>query len=269
MKRQTLNQLRFIFNLFLTVLSFTSLSQAVIAQSQINNRENSDKIKILFNQKKKTGSEEGRPTRRRGAGTRDNCPAAEIPLTALIPENKVSKVVEANPKFWFFIPYQSGKIPQGEFVLQDEDHNDVYRTNISVDKGKGIVSISLDSGKSLEKNKIYQWYFKLYCKDSGDSGSSYNKKSSTPIYVRGWIQRVALKTNNQSVLNPAICGRQCVALYAENGIWYSALNELAKLRQANPKNRILAEDWSQLLNDIGLQELSNQPIVGNLDSVDS
>lgn len=253
MKILNLNQIRFSFILLFTLTSL-GLYQPVRAYSQRQITRNGPKRQIQLKQKQEDGSNRGRPTRRKGMGSRNDCPATNVPLTALIPENEVGKVVGSNPTFWFYIPYRNGQIPKGEFVLQDEAHNDVYRTDFPIDKGKGIFSISLGR-KTLETNKIYQWYFKLYCDDS---------KSSTPIYVRGWVQRVALQPNQQKQLSGVNSPHKRVAFYAQNGIWYSALTELAKLRRANPQSRSFARDWLQLLNDIGLQDLSNKPIVGKL-----
>jgi hypothetical protein len=259
MKILKLNQ--FIFSLpLLTLFSFTNTYQPVTA-SQTRISRNSRKIQIQLKQKQEDGSNRGRPTRRKGMGSRNDCPSTDIPLTALIPENTVSKVVEANPTFWLFIPYQANKIPAGEFVLQDEANNDVYRTDFTIDKGEGIVSINLGSGKTLETNKTYQWYFKLYCDASGDALWAYRNKSSVPIYVRGWVQRVALQPQQQKQLTTANSSLERVAFYSQNGIWYSALNELAQLRLSNPQNKIIANYWLQLLNHIGLQDLSNQPII--------
>ncbi len=122
-----------------------------------------------------------------------------------------------------------------------------------INKGEGIVGVSLASGQSLEIDKTYQWYFKLYCD---------RDKSTTPIYVRGWVRRVALQPNQQKQLSGVASPRQRVAFYAQNGIWYSALTELVKLRRENPQNKTLARDWLQLLNNVGLQHLSNKPILG-------
>ncbi|MGB6301332.1 MAG: DUF928 domain-containing protein [Rivularia sp. (in: cyanobacteria)] len=252
MKIKTINQIKFSLISLLTFTSFALFYQPVTAKSPRQISRKAAKIQIQFKQKKTTGDRRGRPTRRRGMGSRNDCPATSIPLTALILENQVGKVVEANPTFWLYIPYKSSEIPKGEFVLQDEAHNDVYRTDFPMDKGEGIVGVSLASETSLKTNKIYQWYFKLYCDDS---------KSSTPIYVRGWVQRVALQPNQQKQLSTVTSPHQRVAFYAQNGILYSALTELAKLRRANPQNKSLARDWLQLLNDIGLKDLSDKPIV--------
>ncbi|MEA5593314.1 DUF928 domain-containing protein [Rivularia sp. UHCC 0363] len=254
MQRKSLNLIIFSLMPLLMLIAITTSNQSVVAsQTQIS--QNAPKPPVKSKQKQ-DGSNRGRPSKRRGMGSRGDCPAANIPLTALIPENKIGKVVEANPTFWFYIPYQASKIPVGEFVLQDEADNDVYRTKFPINKGEGIVSINLGSGKTLETDKIYQWYFKLNC--SGD-------KLSTPIYVHGWVQRVALQPLQQKQLITSSSPRQRFAFYAQNDIWYSALTELVKLKQANPQSKIVAEYWLRLLNDVGLQELSKEPILGKID----
>ncbi|NJM18252.1 MAG: DUF928 domain-containing protein [Richelia sp. RM2_1_2] len=252
MKRKNLNIIIFSLIALLTAIAITTSNQSGLA-SQIQVSRNASKIPIELNKKQQSGSNRGRPTKRRGMGSRNDCPVRSIPLTALIRENEVGKVVEANPTFWLFIPYQASEIPiNGEFVLQNETHNNVYQTDLSIDKGEGIYSISLPLEKSLETDKIYQWYFKLYCKPD---------KSSIPIYVRGWVQRVALEPLQQKQLIATYSPEQRFAFYIQNDIWYSALTELVKLKQANPKNQMIAKYWLQLLNSVGLQELSNKPIV--------
>ena len=146
--------------IFLLILTSFNCYKPVAAQpkNQISRNASKKKKPIRFKKKQQTGDRRGRPIRRRGMSSRNDCPATEIPLTALIPEKQVGKVVEANPTFWLFIPYESSKIPKGEFVLQDENHNDVYRRDFPINKGEGIVGVSLASKTSLETNKIYQWY---------------------------------------------------------------------------------------------------------------
>jgi Domain of Unknown Function (DUF928) len=262
---KSLNIVKFSLISLLTLINLASFHQPVSAQPRLSKRINKNKINIQFNQKQQSGADRGRPTKRRGMATRDNCPAADTPLTALIPEDDVSKAVEASPTFWFFIPKKGSKMLKGEFVLQDEQNNDVYRISFPVQKSQGIFSISLGNQKTLEKNKIYQWYFKLYCGTDADDQSEHQKSLIKPTFVRGWIQRVVLRSQQQQQLDAATSPRQRIAFYAENGIWYSALTELAKLRQTNPQNQeVLARDWSQLLRSIGLHELSNIPFSGNI-----
>ncbi len=270
MKKKNNYQIRFSLIALIT-FAFLSLHQPVIAQTETRVSKNAPELPIQLNKKKnkqdgshgvnkkkkqQDGSNRGRPTRRRAMGNRNGCPGTSIPFTALIADNTVGKVVEANPTFWFFIPYKSSKIPLGEFVLQDEAHNDVYRTDLSINKGEGIVGITLSDQKTLEVNKTYQWYFKLYCD---------RDKSSTPIYLHGWVERIALQPQQEKQLSGVTSPGDRIAFYSQNGIWYSAFTELAKLKQANADAEVIGRYWLQLLNNIGLQDLSNQPIVGKVD----
>ncbi|MGD1873102.1 MAG: DUF928 domain-containing protein [Mastigocoleus sp.] len=284
MKRKILKPIKLSFVCLLTLFNIISLYQSVDAHphanresqtnreskansSRNNTRGNNNSFRgtqLQSRQKQKNASDRGRPGRRRGMATRDSCPSTDIPLTALIPENNIGKVVEENPTFWLFVPYEANKVPVGEFVLQDEDNKDIYRKKILTKKAGGVVSVNLDSQISLKTNKVYQWYFKLYCNTSNDSQKLYRDTLSSPIYVRGWVQRVTPPGQQKENLNTSIPSSQDIDFYTKNDIWYSALDKLAKLRQANPQNQKIAKEWSQLLGKVGLQDVSDKPIVGNI-----
>ncbi|MFN6463914.1 MAG: DUF928 domain-containing protein [Nostoc sp. DedVER02] len=206
------------------------------------------------NQPPQDGSSRGRPSQRGGAGSRGNCPSVQVPLIALIPEKKVGLVVEGNPTFWVFVPYQPNDVPSGEFVLQDEANNDVYRASFTLPNIPGIVSLSLPSTVSLEVNKAYQWYFKVYC----------NQQQFDPVFVRGWVQRIALTSNLERQLKATNTVGDRIQLYTQNDIWYSALAELAKLRITEPQNAALNNEWISLLRDIELENLAQKPLVGEV-----
>lgn len=218
-------------------------------------RNSSDSRQIRFQQQESDGSSRGRPGRRGGTGSRGDCPPVEVSLTALMPDNNSGSSVEAHPTLWFYVPYQSDEVREGEFSLQDEQNNDVYRTTFTLSGTPGIVGFNLASAAPLEINKKYQWYVKLYC-----SG----QKSSAPVFVRGWVERVALKPELERQLQTVATPRERIALYAQNGIWYSALSELAKLRLAEPQNATLNNDWANLLRDVGLENLTQKPISGEV-----
>ncbi|MGL5922497.1 DUF928 domain-containing protein [Chroococcidiopsis sp.] len=197
----------------------------------------------------------GRPGRRTGGGSRSPCPPIDPPLTALIPETNLGKTVAERPSFWFFVPYSPRQAPSGEFVLQSEQGNDVYRTSVTLPQTPGIVSLSIPSPVTpLEISKSYRWYFKLYCEP---------QQGSTPIFVEGWLQRVALTPTLKSQLLAAKA--RDYAVYASNGIWYDALTHLAQLRRTNGANTKLDDEWAGLLNakGVGLEQLRQQPIVGS------
>jgi hypothetical protein len=236
------------FTIILTSLCI-SYMMPVMALNQSNN------IQIRFNEKEADGSSRGRPSRRVGTGSRGECPPVQVPVTALIPAKNPGLTVEEHPTFWFFVPYQFSNTSGGEFALQDEANNDVYRTSFKLLGTPGIVSLSVPSTVTLEVNKTYQWYFKIYCSQ---------QNLSNPIFVHGWVQRKALKPDLERLLQAAKDKRKRIAIYAENGIWYSALTELAKLRFTEPKNTVFINDWANLLRDVGLDNLAQQPIVGEV-----
>ncbi|MCV3215152.1 DUF928 domain-containing protein [Plectonema radiosum NIES-515] len=215
----------------------------------------SSNIQIRFNEKEVDGSSRGRPSKRVGTGSRGECPPVKVPVTALIPTQNTGLTVEEHPTFWFFVPYHFSNTSGGEFALQDEANNDVYRTSFKLPETAGIVSLSVPSTVTLELNKSYQWYFKIYCS---------RQNFSNPVFVRGWVQREALKPDLERLLQADSNARSRIAIYAQNGIWYSALTELAKLYFAEPKNTVFSNDWANLLRDVDLENLAQQPIVGEV-----
>lgn len=214
----------------------------------------------------------GIPTgRQRGAAARGNCPAVDLPLTALVPavEQKLGQeqgkaltmtnvwglTVAEYPTFWFYVPYSQASAGSGEFVLQDEEDNDVYRTPVTLPGTPGTVSLPLPSTSApLEIGKRYHWYFKIYCNPQRISNPV------NPIFVEGWVQRV---TPNPSLTSQLMVAtpKQQIALYATNGIWYEALTSLAELRLVEPNDATLKADWADLLRSISLGNVASQPIV--------
>lgn len=206
-------------------------------------------------QKEPDGSKRGRPGGRTGTGSRGDCPSVNLPLTALIPANNQGLTIAEYPRFWIFVPNKSNKIISGEFVLQDETDNDVYRTNFHLPATPGIVTLNLEKTTPLQINKQYQWYFKLYCSQ---------QKFSNPLFVRGWIQRIAIDPNLKKQLKAAATPEQRFNIYYRNNIWYEAVTELAERQLIKSQNNSLLGDWDNLLKRIGLEYLISQPIVGEV-----
>jgi hypothetical protein len=156
----------------------------------------------------------------------------------------------ARPTFWFYVPY-SGNLP-ATFVLQDADENDVLRQNLSLPSRPGVVGVGMPAATPpLQAGKLYHWYFKVYC----DA-----KKSSSPVFVEGGIQRVALSGTIAQRLKTA-SPQQKVDLYAASGIWYDALTLLADLRLANPADPSLQSSWAKLLRSVNLGDVVTAPLV--------
>ena len=212
------------------------------------------------------------PGQRQGAGSRGPCPDVAQPLTALVPiiqgtsnesnsptpeittsDSVLGLTVAEHPTFWFYIPYSLNSSPAAisvEFVLQDENSNQAYKTVLTTSENSpGVYSVELPStAPPLEVGRRYHWYFVIYC-----------GHSELPNYVEGWVERVELNPSLKTQLERAT-PLQRVALYAKAGIWHEAVTSLGKLRRENPQKAALMADWNELLKSVDLEAIAQEPI---------
>lgn len=205
--------------------------------------------------------------RRTGMGSRDNCPAVSIPLTALAPLIKQQKLSQKTdigivkglttserPTFWFYVPY-THNLPNlsAEFSLQDSTGEDIYRKKaIALPVKPGVISVSLpNTVKSLEVGQSYRWYFKIRCNQ---------QTAGLPVYVEGDIQRINLDSGVTEQLKAAANPRQKIAIYLKEGVWFDALNMLAQQRQSSG-DASLKEDWKSLLQSVNLDNIATAPLL--------
>ncbi|GAB1543782.1 hypothetical protein NUACC21_64580 [Scytonema sp. NUACC21] len=196
--------------------------------------------------------------RRYGGARRSECSQdVELQLTALVPSTESKPTVTnvwgltavERPILWFYTPYNKGSSYPADFELLDEESNPVYKTAISLPNKPGVIGIPLPP---LALSKQYRWFFNVYCD---------RQQQQTPVFVEGVVQRVNLSLAISQQLQQAQ-PREQIAIYANNGIWHEALTTLAQLRQKNPKDAALEEDWKELLTSVGLSNIVAQPLIG-------
>ena len=208
----------------------------------------------------------GAPTgRRKGGATRDpkQCSSLEKPITALVPGGKsgeknksfFASTVDQYLNVWLFVPQLTTPMKFGEFVLQDDNGNDILRKRMSLPHKAGVIGISIPQNPqyALKENHKYQWYFQVYCGDR-EIPREY-------AYVDAWLQKVALTPNLQQQLQTTKQGKYTV--YSKNHLWYDAVSDLAQLRTRNPNSKQLAQDWANLLKIFNLEEFVDVPIIKN------
>ncbi|NEO82468.1 DUF928 domain-containing protein [Moorena sp. SIO4G3] len=215
--------------------------------------------------------ERGVPGKRKAAASRGRCPQVKEPLTALVPstptiasdgqipltvghatrtESVFGLTVVSHPTFWFYVPYALTPDLPLEFVLQDENYNEIYWTKfVASSSSPSVVGIELPSTvTSLEVGKQYRWYFVVKCERLG-----------SPV-VTGWVKRMALNPSLKNQLDQATLEQKAI-IYARSGIWYDTLNALAKLRQQNSSNDLLIKDWVKLLQSVDLDGIALAPLL--------
>lgn len=214
---------------------------------------------IIFNAPPEPPST-GRPGRRTDAGSRGcgedepSISSASTSLLALVPTQETAgstvvfgKTAAAHPTVWFYVP--QGSSLTATFVLQDQEGNSIYESDVALPQTAGVVSVTLPTTVSpLETDSLYHWFFKLYCRET-----------SPPIqFVDGWIQRESLSPTLAQQLQTATLQQQ-VRLYATNGLWFEALATAAELRQTNAGD----STWAELLRAIGLGDVVEAAIAGH------
>lgn len=235
-------------SIFGTAIAIGSVIGAVVpvnAQSH-NDREQN-------NRESTTITNNGLPSHRRDGGTRSSCIVNSQEFVAIVPQTAVSLTTSANPKLYFHVP-QTSQSQTIELVLRDRQDRLIYETSIETKGRSRIMSVEvplIDSpSKSLDSVSEYQWYLSNICDP---------EKRSQDIVLQGWIERVELSENTQEKLKKLSPIEQA-NFYQQQGIWHDALNIAANRLQFQSEN-ISQTQWSEFLNQIGLEELATKPLI--------
>ncbi len=177
--------------------------------------------------------------------------ANKPPLTALVPSTGGGLTVAKSPTFWFYVPYTLTPDYSVEFVLKDYQENTVYK-NKFLGKGTpaGVVNLRLPSTVSLEAGKDYHWYFLIYC-------DAQNQDKF--VYVNGSVRRVEPPDLERQLTSTSPQDR--MARYETEGIWYEALTGMAERISGSPQDAKIRQDWADLLQSVGLEEVAAEPFV--------
>lgn len=185
----------------------------------------------------------GTPPAGNQTGSRGICPKTEIPLLALGGTSGYTQTISEFPTFWFYIPYTSDRTSSGEFELQDENAKTVEQISIALPTTPKIISIRLT--QTLELNRRYRWYLAVNCS---------SERFISEGYVTGLVERILLPKEVERQVTIARSPLDRLQIYAQNGIWYDTLNELAQLYLVQPS---WEETWKDFLKNVGLENIAN------------
>lgn len=170
-----------------------------------------------------------------------SCDAGDRSLIALVPIDNPVLTTKAYPSFLFYVPDLPTAMSRGEFsILTADEKKRIYQTSISLDRAPGIIKIDVPAAPqhTLAKERLYHWYFKVYCQDS----TLANKF----LDVNGWIERVDL--------TPAIKAKLA---NSSPDIWYDAIANEADKIIANPQNLTQNDSWLKLMQHIDREHLTD------------
>ncbi|NES00973.1 MAG: DUF928 domain-containing protein [Symploca sp. SIO1B1] len=193
----------------------------------------------------------GTPGRRRGAGSRDGYCISDEKLVALMPQTNFGLTVAERPTFWFYVPYQSDQL-EAEFLLEDNEGNKIDSQIVALNNTPGIVKVTLPENlPPLEVEQLYVWRLSVICDPDNRLDDDY---------VWGGFELVSMSFEIKNQLKDKT-KRERLKIYAANGLWFDVVTTLAELRESNVEEQDLDEDWVELLQQVGLEEISDKLLV--------
>lgn len=170
---------------------------------------------------------------------------------ALLPPTTEALTVSERPTFFVYVPPTTAE--EASFSLQDDRGELAYQTKVALPKNGGTIGISLpETASTLQVGKTYKWFFEIHCTAQFDPDN--------PI-VEGSVSRTEIDPALEGRLASSQTAVDRSQLYGEAGIWYDTIGTLAKARQAQPQDRSLAQNWYELLESVGLDEVADRPLV--------
>ncbi|MDX2228185.1 MAG: DUF928 domain-containing protein [Leptolyngbyaceae cyanobacterium bins.349] len=175
----------------------------------------------------------------------------------------VDLTLSSRPTFWVYV----SSIPPNtemQFTLQDAiGKEELYSTTFTVNQADGLIGIRLPkTAPELAVGESYVWELSMNC---ADRNNPVNLLSTS-----GWVQRVnPQQMRPTATFDPRPLVQELAkaadldkpALYAGLGIWQDAVTTLIELRQKQPNNRELKEDWRNLLIGAQMDQFVDAPVL--------
>jgi hypothetical protein len=185
-------------------------------------------------------SSSGRSGQQTAGESRGSCPQMNFPLTAIAPKSNVSQTLATHPRWWFFVPYKTSQIKKVEFVVQDEERNDVLRDTIYVPETVPYFSTTIPStDPGLKSNRWYRWYLKVYCLEG---------EETVPLFVSGWVQKIIVDGKSNNLNSLTLQNSLTVVNYAQKGLWLDAIDLLMKTQVSDASASHLSQIWQKIIN---------------------
>ena len=187
----------------------------------------------------------GAPGGRVGGGTRGTQGRDIFVLSVLAPDHTGLTTKDQPSLFWFISSDTS--LPVELAIVDPNATEPLLETRIAAPVKRGVHRVRLaDYGVSLAPGKAYQWSVAVVPDPA---------RRSRDILASGTIERV----KPPGELKPKVAGagkEDLVAQYAEDGIWYDALEALSDQIESSPGDTTLRSYRAALLKQVGLPEIA-------------
>jgi hypothetical protein len=199
-----------------------------------------------------------RPDGRQGAATRTICAKDRFAFEPVVPTSNYGQTTEAFPTFYWYLANHAFSWARFElYAAQPKtlklEPDPIYQTTFRLMGGKTFSSLPLPASAGLpplEKGRDYLWKVTLICSQGGPDDETAN---GSQLSVQSWISRVEPSAELKAKL---VKSPRRYEVYAEAGLWYDAVHDLAVQRQQQPQQSRLAADWGDLLQETMLRSFA-------------
>lgn len=198
----------------------------------------------------------GAPDGTRGGASRGDTVCVQNPsgqdqlLRALTPtDSNYGLTLAERPQFFAYVPATMAQ--KALFVLKDDRGNTLHQQVITIAGNGRIMPIKLaEQLPALEVGRTYEWGIAILC---------HGKLQIDSPFTSAWIQRISPPAEVLPYIEQPPSLQKVIAL-GQYGIWYDMLSTLAQLQQQRQNVAIASSTWRQLLQSVGLREISTVPL---------
>jgi hypothetical protein len=165
-----------------------------------------------------------------------------VAITVLVP-NQVALTTQAQPSLYWY-QSKATKTPCEITVTEPKHPKPLVELKTGESTPPGIHAIRLSKfNVKLEPNVVYEWSVAVVIDP---------ENRSQDIVARGVIKRIDPSPDLAAKLASAADSDKA-SIYAENSIWYDALQSISDQIDHNPQDAALRDERASLLSQVGLK----------------
>jgi hypothetical protein len=193
-----------------------------------------------------------RPEGRQGGATRSSCLSENFTFEPILPTSNYGQTTADFPTVYWHL--SNHKFTWARFDLYPtptpaSDAVPQYSKTFQLTGEAPLKSFTLPNNeqlKPLEVGQEYLWKVTLICSKLGPDDDSAD---GSQVSIQGSIIHSAIPSTLRDKLGRT---NQPYNVYAEEGFWYDAIQDLVEKRQSQPQNPQLNRDWCDLLKETRL-----------------
>ncbi|OKH19085.1 DUF928 domain-containing protein [[Limnothrix rosea] IAM M-220] len=187
-------------------------------------------------------------------GTRSGAEAIANPkFIPLVPQNNNFGVTTAAyPSILVYVAdyAEQANVDTLEFLLLDDEGNEVYRARFAVELTGQLLRIDLPKHAglaALEEGKDYLWLLEGFTQDF---------TLSETLFTHGWIRRVPPTASLVEDLETSSSAQEVANAYINEQIWYDAIAKLEEGFISGTASEQIMEQWEALLSSAGVNDVA-------------